>query len=213
MKEVKEWLQESMGSPEVYFDKDVYIRGVHRVILKAKFSNAEGTTGVIINPYNEIVAKLEITKFTLGYLGYATSWKDPEGIYKAELRKNGTVLASDTAELRNAPACLLEEKFCLFGNLWRCINGKMQEYEKNSPACTRAGFFNTGYTVPDILRLEEGTWDIMITKEWHVDKVYRDVKIEKGKTKTLIPILTPKPKGVLRCKCTPEGARVWMKKK
>ena len=213
MKEEPEWLQEPMGSPEVHFEKDVYLRSVGFVTMKAKFTNAVGTTCLIIDPYSEIVASMDVSKFTLGYLSYWASWNDPEGIFRTELRQNGVVVASDTAELKNAPTCSLGEKFCLFGDLWRCINGKMQEYEKKSPACTRAGFSNTGYTVPDVLRLQEGTWDIMITKEWHVDKIYRGVKIEKGKTTSLISILASKPKGNLSCMCTPKGARVWMKKR
>lgn len=212
MKIVKEWEYEPRGAPKVYFNRDIYYRFA-RTIMRIKFDNAAGLTCYLISPYNEVLLSRKIARFSLGFFLYTVVYGDPVGLYTAELRQNSNVVASDTAELRELPTCELDEKYCLHGDLWRCIDGKMQLYQEHSPQCIREGFSNTGVTVPDVLRLQEGIWDIMITKEWYVDKTFKNIKIEKGKTIEIIMNLTPKPKGALSVGSTPKGARIWVKQK
>lgn len=214
MKEERRWLLEAAGSPTVNFDKEVYYRKVGFTRMKAKYSNAAGTKCVIISSYKEVVAESkDISWNTSGTLNYYITPVSPVGLYKTELRKDGTVVASDTAEVRGKPTCSIGDKYCLGADLWRCVYGTMELYERNHPLCWRPGYTNTGMTTPDTLRLEEGRYDVLIAKEWYHDKVYNNISVEKGKTKDLVVVLPKKPKGVLSCESNPKGARIWLKKK
>jgi hypothetical protein len=210
MKEVPEWRIEPQVSPIIYFDKDVYYLGVLYPKMKVKWNkDAFGHTAYVKNPNDKVIWEAEITRWMLKFQEFWVDASYPLGRYTAVLKKDGVVVASDTAVLRKTPKCEANESFCLFGDLWRCIDGDMQEYEKNSSYCIRNGFRNISRTVPDTLRLPEGYTDMMFTKKGYEDKVIRGVSIKKGKTTPLVVILSKKPQGYLKCETTPKGARVW----
>ena len=209
MKEVPEWRIEPQATPNIYFTKDVYYIGALYPRMKVKWSDAAGLTAYVKNPNNAVIWTAETSKMILKFHEFWVDSSYPTGMYTAELKKEGVVVASDTAVLRSTPKCKANERFCLFGDLWRCIDGYMQEYEKNSSYCIRNGFHHTSQTSPDTLRLPEGSIDMMFTKEGYEDKVIRGVSIKKGKTTSLVVILPKKLEGYLECKTTPTGARIW----
>ena len=222
MKEVPEWRIEPQVSPKIYFDKEEYIIGGLYPKMKVKWDSAAYEhTAYVKNPDNKIIWTAEITKWMLKFHEFWVDASYPIGVYTAELRKNGVVVASDTAVLKKAPKCKANERFCLFGDLWRCIDGNMQEYEKNSSYCIRGGFRNISRTVPDTLRLPVGIIDVMFTKEGYEDKVIRGVSIKKGKTTPLVVILEkggappyePPTKSHINCSTNPSGAHIWLKKR
>ena len=195
--------------PKVYFTRDVNYLETGFMSIKAKYP--DGANFILLNPQGKTIMTVAGLHEFFSFHLYRFTWEDTEGTYTAQLRKGGTVVASDTTKVKHLPLC--EEGFqeCIHGDLWKCVNEAMQLVEKSSKVCVRDGFYNTNESVPSVLRLDAGTKDIMITKDGYEDLILKNLEVIKGKTISVAGVMVPKIRGYISCNSTPSGAGIWVK--
>lgn len=187
MKEISFGMPEK--PPEVYFSRDVNYIESGLMSIKTKYPNNSDL--VLTNSKGEVIMQKKGLTNYFEIHHYFFSMDDPTGTYTAKLLKGGSVVASNTTDVRHYAECKEGDKVCMNSNLWKCIDGVLTLVEKHSPECIKEGFHNTNETVPCEFRVQEGMWSIMFRKEGYFDLVKENVAVTKGKTTELVFVMVP----------------------